>query len=56
MLTAGDVLAKALAKSEKVTVWSKKNGFRCFFFLLTAGDALIPIMFSYFVNIKGNYL
>ena len=40
MLTAGDVLAKALAKSQKVTVWSQKNGFRCFFFLLTAGDAL----------------
>ena len=36
MLTAGD----ALAKSQKVTFWSQKNSFRCFFFLLTAGDAL----------------
>ena len=32
MLTAGDALAKALAKSQKVTVWSQKNGFECFFF------------------------
>ena len=39
MLTAGDALAKALAKSQKVTVWSQKNGFECFFWL-TAGDAL----------------
>ena len=37
MLTAGD----ALAKSQKVTFWSKKNGFGCFFFLLTAEDALM---------------
>ena len=32
MLTAGDVLAKTLAKSQKVTFWSQKNSFRCFFF------------------------
>ena len=32
MLTAGDALAKTLAKSQKVTFWSKKNGFGCFFF------------------------
>ena len=40
MLTAGDALAKTLAKYQKVTFWSKKNGFGSFFFLLTAGDAL----------------
>ena len=40
MLIAGDVLAKTLVKSQKVTFWSQKNSFRCFFFLLTAGDAL----------------
>ena len=41
MLTAGDALAKTLAKSQKVTFWSQKNGFGCFFFfLLTVGDAL----------------
>ena len=39
MLTAGDALAKALAKSQKVTFWNKKNGFRYFFFLTTV-DAL----------------
>ena len=43
MLTGGDALAKALAKSQKVTFWSKKNGFECFFFLLTAEDALRPL-------------
>ena len=32
MLTTGNVLAKTLAKSQKVTFWSKKNSFRCFFF------------------------
>ena len=32
MLTAGDALAKTLAKSQKVTFWSQKNGFGCFFF------------------------
>ena len=31
MLTAGDALAKTLAKSQKVTFWSQKNGFGCFF-------------------------
>ena len=40
MLTAGDALAKTLAKSQKVTFWSQKNGFGCFFFLLTVVDAL----------------
>ena len=40
MLTAGDVLAKTLAKSQKITFWSQKNGFRCFFFWLTAVNAL----------------
>ena len=32
MLTAGDVLAKTLAKSQKVTFLNQKNSFRCFFF------------------------
>ena len=32
MLTAGDALAKTLAKSQKVTFWSQKNDFGCFFF------------------------
>ena len=45
MLTAGDALAKTLAKSQKVTFWSQKNGFECFFFLLTAVDALTTIDF-----------
>ena len=52
MLTARDALTKTLAKSQKVTFWSQKNGFGCFFFysllwmllddffLLTAEDAL----------------
>ena len=52
MLTAGDALAKTLAKSQKITFWSKKNSFRCFFFLLTAGDALMKekIAFLEFPN------
>ena len=33
MLTVGDALAKTLAKSQKVTFWSQKNGFIYFFFL-----------------------
>ena len=37
MLTAGDVLAKTLAKSQKVTFWNKKNGFGCFFFFSLLG-------------------
>ena len=45
MLTVGDTLAKTLAKSQKVIFWSKKNGFGCFFFLLTVGDALKPFFF-----------
>ena len=40
MFTAGDVLVKTLAKSQKVTFWSQKNSFRCFFFLLISEDAL----------------
>ena len=40
MLTAGDALAKTLAKSQKVTFWSQKMALDAFFFLLTAGDAL----------------
>ena len=40
MLTAGDALAKTLAKSQKIIFWNQKNGFGCFFFLLTAVDAL----------------
>ena len=40
MFTVGDDLAKTLVKSQKVTFWSQKNGFECFFFLLTVGDAL----------------
>ena len=43
MLTAGDVLAKTLAKSQKVTFWSQKNGLGCLFFWLTAVDALIVL-------------
>ena len=40
MLTAGDALIKTLAKSQKETFKSHKNRFRCFFFFLTAEDAL----------------
>ena len=32
MFTAGDALAKTLAKSQKVTFWSQNNSFGCFFF------------------------
>ena len=59
MLTAGDALAKTLAKSQKVTFWSQKNGFECFFFLLTAVDALIaPLLehiFSLLASKNGFY-
>ena len=44
MLTGGDALAKTLAKSQKLTFWSKKNDFGCFFFLLTAEDALMTLI------------
>ena len=48
MLTAGNALAKTLAKplakSQKITFWSQKNGFECFFFWLTARDALMGEM------------
>ena len=40
MLTTGDALDKTLAKFQKVIFWSQKNSFRCFFFLLTAGNTL----------------
>ena len=40
MFTAGDALTKILAKSQKVTFWNQKNGFRYLFFLVTTGDAL----------------
>ena len=39
MLTAGNALAKTLVKSQKITFWSQKNSFTCFFWL-TAKDAL----------------
>ena len=46
MLTAGDALAKTLAKSQKVTLWSKKKWlWMFFFFLLTTGDALRVLNF-----------
>ena len=41
MLTVEDALVKTLTKSQKITFWSQKNDFRCFYFWLTAGDALI---------------
>ena len=46
MLTAGDALVKTLAKSQKVTFWSQKKWILMlfFFFLLTAGDALIELL------------
>ena len=37
MLTAGDALAKILAKYQKVTFWSQKNGFGCYFFAHCCG-------------------
>ena len=40
MLTAGYALTITLAKSQKVSFFSQKNGFTLFFVLLTAGDAL----------------
>ena len=40
MLTAGDTLAKTLAKSQKITFWSQKKWLWMLFFLLTAVDAL----------------
>ena len=32
MLTTRDALAKTLTKSQKVTFWSQKNDFGCYFF------------------------
>ena len=40
MLTAGDVLAK----SQKVTFWSQKNGFRYFFFFLLAAEKALRVL------------
>ena len=37
MLTAEDVLAKTLAKSQKVTFWSQKNDFGFFFLVHCCG-------------------
>ena len=46
MLTAGDALAKALAKPQKITVWNKKKWLLMLNFWLTAGDALmLPLWF-----------
>ena len=50
MLIAGDTLVKTLAKSQKVTFWSQKNGFGCFFFFLTAVDALINKVLNYLLK------
>ena len=52
MLTAEDILAKILAKSQKITFWSQKNGFECFFFLLTAVDALSGYLINQLYNLK----
>ena len=49
MLTAGNALAKTLAKYQKVTFWSQKNDF-CFFFLLIAGDALRGLTIGYWLR------
>ena len=51
MLTVGDTLAKTLAKYQKITFWSKKNSFRCFF-LLTTEDALSPFL-KKFIDLSG---
>ena len=60
MVTAGDALAKTLARSQKVTFWSQKNGFGCFFFcsllemllggvdLLSKGNSSIDSLFQQF--------
>ena len=50
MLTAGDALAKTLAKSQKVTFLEQKKWlWMLFFFLLTAGDALtLPLTMKLF--------
>ena len=54
MLTAGDALTKTLAKSQKVTFWSKKITLDASFFLLIIGDALnnniIDIKINYIIN------
>ena len=47
MLTAGDALPKTLAKSQKVTFWSKRKWLLMLFFGLTAGDALRGVKFHF---------
>ena len=62
MLTAGDVLAKTLAKSQKVTFWSQKNSFKYFFFfLLTVENTLtshhpFKLSWTFTINNKRNLL
>ena len=54
MLTVGDALVKALAKSQKVTFWSQKNNFKCFFFLLFTAYALrLENFFDLWMNYYG---
>ena len=54
MLTAGDALAKTLVKSQKVTFWSQKNDFGCFFWLITVDALRMQIMFlsTFWICIK----
>ena len=56
MLTAEDALTKTLAKSQKLIFWNQKNGFECFFFLLTAGDALRSLRRVTLLREKGQKL
>ena len=57
MLTVGDALTKTLTKSQKITFWSQKNSFKCFFFLLTVGDALSALMENrIFSDVKGGLI
>ena len=42
MFAVGYALAKTLAKSHKVTFWSKKNGFGCFFLAHCCGCSKNP--------------
>ena len=54
MLTVGDVLTKTLAKSQKIIFWSQKNSFKCFFFLLTVGNALKNNILKGTKNVLGD--
>ena len=56
MLTAGDALAKILAKSQKVTFWSQKNGFGCFFFCSLLWMLLYILKFIYALNFLSFFL